>query len=59
LRGDKTRLLTDKYEDIFILKKGKTYTKSMDFRSDKNVEPVLSIQIINSITFTDNIKDFL
>ena len=59
LRGDKTRLKTDKYENIYILKKGKTYTKSMDFRSDKNVEPVLSIQIINSITFTENIKDFL
>lgn len=59
LRGDKTRLQTDKYEDIYILKKGKTYTNSMDFRSDKNVNPVLSIQILNSITFTENIKDFL
>lgn len=59
LTGDKTRLSTDNNERIYMFKKGKTYTKSMDFRGDKGIEPIISIQIINSISFTENISEFL
>ena len=57
--GDKTRLQTDKEEGIYRIKKGKTYTLSMDFKGKKGIEPVISIQIVNSISFTDNINEFL
>lgn len=59
ITGDKTRIVTDKGENIYRLKKGKTYTLSMDFKGNKTVEPIISIQVINSISFTDNIFDFL
>jgi hypothetical protein len=58
LSGDKTRLSTDQKENIYIIKKGKTYTKNMGFRADKGIDPVMSLQIINSISFTNDITDF-
>ena len=57
--GDKLRLLTDKGEPIYIIKKGKTYTRNMDFRAEKGVEPILSIEVINSISFTESITEFM
>lgn len=58
LFGDRLRIKTDKDESIFILKKGKTYTKTLDFKGNKGIEPVLNVQIVNSISFTDQINDF-
>lgn len=58
LSGDKTRLSTDNKENIYIIKKGKTYTQAMDFRAEKGIDPIISLQIINSISFTDDITDF-
>ncbi|HMI08104.1 MAG TPA: hypothetical protein VK528_11195 [Flavobacterium sp.] len=58
LIGDRIRLRTDNNENIYVIKHGKTYTNSMDFRSNKGIEPILSIQIINSISFTESFSDF-
>lgn len=59
LRGDKTRLITDQGDVIYTLKKGKTYTRTMNFRGDKGVDPVLTIHATNSISFSGTIYDFM
>jgi len=59
ISGDKTRLVTDENHNLFLFKKGKTYTETLDFKSEKGVEPVLTVDIVNSITFTEDITDFL
>lgn len=59
ITGDKTRLKTDKNETILILKKNKTYTKSFEMRTNIEEEPIINISIINSISFTEEINDFM
>lgn len=59
LNGDKTRLKTDENESIYIIKKGKTYTRTMDFRADKGVEPIIVVQAVNSVSFTGSVYDFM
>ena len=59
LSGDKTRLKTDKNQTIVTLKKFKTYTKSLEVKLDKDDEPVIKVSAINSISFTDDLTDFL
>lgn len=59
LSGDKTRLKTDKNERIIVLRKFKTYTKSLEVKLDKDDEPVIKVSAINSISFTDDLTDFL
>ena len=59
ISGDITRLLTNLFEPIYIIKKGKTYTDKIQFYTEKGVEPIITTTIMNSIFFTDNIYDFL
>lgn len=59
ITGDKTRLKTDKNETILLLKKNKTYTRSFEMRTNIEEEPIINISIINSISFTEDINDFL
>lgn len=59
ITGDKTRLKTDKNETILLLKKNKTYTRSFEMRTNLDEEPIINISIINSISFTEQINDFL
>uniref|UniRef100_UPI00404B0FA2 hypothetical protein n=1 Tax=Flavobacterium sp. TaxID=239 RepID=UPI00404B0FA2 len=59
ITGDKTRIKTDKNESILILKKNKTYTRSFEMRTNIEEEPIISITVINSISFTEDLKDFL
>lgn len=59
ISGDKTRLQTDKGEPIYLLKKGKTYTRTMDYRNDKGIEPLVTIMIENNITFLEGINELL
>lgn len=59
LRGDRTRLKTDRKESIYIMKKGKIYTRTMDFRAKKDVEPVIVVKTANNISFTGSVYDFM
>lgn len=59
LSGDRTRLKTDRGESIFVLKKGKIYTKTMDFRADKGTEPVIVVMSANGVSFTGSLYDFM
>lgn len=59
ITGDKTRLSTNQGEALYIIKKGKTYTRSMDFKGKKGITPVIAISIVNSISFTENLFEFL
>jgi len=59
LSGDKTRLKTDNDESIIVLKKFKTYTKSLEVKLNNDDEPVIKVSAINSISFTDDLTDFL
>ncbi len=57
--GDKTRIQSDKGEPIFIIKKGKTYTRTMDYKNDKGIEPLITIMIEDDITFFESINELL
>lgn len=59
LSGDKTRLKTDNNESIMSLKKFKTYTKSLEVKLDEDDDPVIKVSAINSISFTNDLTDFL
>ncbi len=59
ISGDKTRLQSDKGEPIYIIKKGKTYTRTMDYRNDKGIEPLITIMIEDNITFIESINELL
>ena len=59
LTGDKSRLTTEKSESIYVFRKDKTYTNSFQLRCPSDFQPIVSVKIINSILFTENILDFL
>lgn len=59
ITGDKTRLKTDKNESIMLIKKNKTYTRSFEMKTNIDEDPIISIVVINSISFTEDLKDFL
>lgn len=59
ISGDRTRLRTDKEESIYLIKKGKIYTRTMDFRADKGTEPVIVVTTANSVSFTGSVYDFM
>ncbi len=59
LRGDRTRLRTSDGATIYVLKKGKTYTRTMDFRAKNGIEPVIVVTADNSTSFTGSLYDFM
>ncbi len=59
LRGDKTKLKTSSDDIIVVLKKNKVYTSSMDFRAEKGVIPVLTVDINRNISFVESLLEFL